>query len=329
LGAGIGYQFPIPEPVSAMLSVPAIMGFPLRAKGAQVGLLIVDDPYEGKPYDARMLNILTGIAHQTATALEAASLQSSATERERLEQELRVAHQIQATFIPDSPPNEPGWEIAAAWRAARQVSGDFYDFIPLHDGLWGMVIADVADKGMPAALFMAMCRTLLRAVAITRLSPAATLMRVNELLFNDSKSDLFVTVLYAVWDPQSGEIVYSSAGHNPPLLVSGQRRKITRLENRGIALGVIPQILLTEGAVVLKPGDALIAYTDGITEAMQADHSQWGMDRFGDAVRRAPFDSAEKVVQSILSSIDEFVGESTQSDDLTLWVLKRDATYNQ
>jgi sigma-B regulation protein RsbU (phosphoserine phosphatase) len=288
-----------------------------------VGLLVVDDPRRSS--HPRLMSILTGIAHQTATVLETAGLHASETERERLEQELEVARSIQASFIPDAPPRLPGWQVAAAWEAARQVSGDFYDFIPLRDGLWGLVIADVADKGIPAALFMAVCRTLLRAAAISRTSPADTLSRVNELLFNDARTDLFVTVFYAIWNPSTGRVVYASAGHNPPLLVHARTHEPVELRSRGIALGVIRDVQLEEHQVTLKPGDTLVAYTDGVTEAMQADLTQWGLNRFKAALGDADARSAPDMLAYLLGTIREFVGGAPQSDDLTVWLLQREA----
>jgi sigma-B regulation protein RsbU (phosphoserine phosphatase) len=202
------------------------------------------------------------------------------------------------------------------------VSGDFYDFIPLQHGLWGMLIADVADKGTPAALFMAVCRTLLRAAAVSRTSPAATLARVNELLFNDAPTDLFVTVFYAVWDPATGKIAYASGGHNPPLLVpaSGDVRE---LKCRGIALSVVPSASFDEREVTLKPGDALVAYTDGVSEAMQEDYTEYGVDRLKEAVNAARGQAAATMLDSVLVDIENFVGGAAQNDDLTLWILKR------
>ena len=321
LGAGEGYQLPVPHSIAELLPAPSVMCFPLLAKSGTVGLLIVDDPR--KSTNPRLMSILGGIAHQTATVLETAKLQVSVGERRRLEQELEVARSIQASFIPEQPPRLPGWELAAVWRAARQVSGDFYDFIPLPEGKWGLVIADVADKGTPAALFMAVCRTLLRAAAVSRTSPARTLVRVNELLFNDGRADLFVTVFYAVWDPATGAVAYASGGHNAPLLVRRDRRAIVDLRTGGIALGGIPDIELDEHSVILEPGDMLVAYTDGVTEAMQADYAEWGLDRFREALVEAPGHSAEAVLQHVLRSIDEFVAGAPQSDDLTLWILRR------
>jgi phosphoserine phosphatase RsbU/P len=323
IGAGAGHQLPVPEPLQALVDTPSILGFPLRAKQESVGVLLVDDPRRGRPLDPRLLNILTGIAHQAATSLETAVLQKSVAERERLEQELDVARSIQASFIPLSPPQSPGWDIATYWRAARQVGGDFYDFIPLRAGQWGLAIADVADKGIPAALFMAMCRTLLRASAINRISPSATLQRLNELLFNDSRSDLFVTAFYAVWNPETGEVTYASAGHNPPLLLRSDGSLI-ELHSKGIALSVVPDARIAEHKITMQPGDTLVAYTDGVTEAMQVDYTEWSMERFKESVMQHHGESPQEMMQGILSAIDSFVAGAPQSDDLTLWVLKRE-----
>jgi serine phosphatase RsbU (regulator of sigma subunit) len=322
LHAGKGQDLPLPEPLMGFLPDASVMCLPLRAKGEAVGLLVVDYPEKGE--NPRLLSILQGIAHQTATVLETAALQAIAVERERLEQELQVARTIQASFIPDSPPQVPGWQVSAIWRAARQVSGDFYDFIQLPDGCWGMVMADVADKGMPAALFMAVCRTLVRAAAVSRTSPAQTLSRVNALLFNDSRADLFVTVFYAIWNPSTGEVKYASAGHNPGLLVRGGSGEVIELRSRGLALGVIPQVELEEHSMSLEPGDALVSYTDGVTEAMQSDYTEWGLGRFKAALRSSGGLHSEAMLHLVLESIDDFVGGAPQSDDLTMWVLRRE-----
>ncbi|MBN1428764.1 MAG: GAF domain-containing protein [Anaerolineae bacterium] len=324
IGAGQGHALPIPESLANCLLASSIIGFPLRSKNELVGLLIVDDPHQGKPLEPRLFNILIGIAHQTATALDAAALQASQAERSQLEQELRVAHQIQASFIPDAPPQETGWQMTAIWRAARQVSGDFYDFIPLREELWGLVIADVADKGVPAALFMAMCRTLMRAAAINRTSPAATLTRANELIFNDSRTDLFITMLYAVWDPLTNEVVYAGAGHNPMLLIRKKKREVIELQRGGIALGIIPRVGLKEHRITMAPGDTLVAYTDGLTEAMRVNYEEWGLDRLKSTLKKVSGQSAQQIIDAVLSEVDAFVGDAPQSDDLTMWVLKRD-----
>jgi len=179
----------------------------------------------------------------------------------------------------------------------------------------------VADKGTPAALFMAVCRTLLRAAAVSQRSPARTLMQVNDLLLSDAGTDLFVTMFYAVWDPQTATVTYASGGHNPPLLVRASG-EIVELDSRGIALGVIRDIELDEYSVTLGPGDMLVAYTDGVTEAMKNNYVQWGVERFREALARAPH-GADATIQHVLHEIDQFVSGAHQSDDLTMWVLRR------
>jgi sigma-B regulation protein RsbU (phosphoserine phosphatase) len=324
LGAGEGHQLPVPEPIADLLSVSSVFCLPLNVKSGLAGLLIVDYPRTQE--NPRLLSILSGIAHQAATVLETASLQAGEAERRRLEQELEVARSIQASFIPKEAPDLPGWEFAAAWRAARQVSGDFYDFIPLPDGQWGLVIADVADKGTPAALFMAVCRTLLRAVAVNRVSPAETLKRVNQLLFNDARSDLFVTVFYAVLDPLTGYLTYASGGHNAALLVRASDRDVVTLKVDGIALGVIPRIDLDEKQVTLRPDDVLVAYTDGVTEAMQVDYTEWGVEHFCETLKRTAGRTAGGMMDAVLDAVDDFVGGAPQSDDLTIWMVRRTTT---
>lgn len=311
----------IPSALLSLVNTEHILAFPLRTRRGLVGALIVDEP-PAIPDRSRMMSILTGVAHQIASLLEAAHLQAGAVERERLEQEIAVARSIQASFIPDAAPSLEGWALAARWRAARQVSGDFYDFIPLRDGRYGLVIADVADKGFPAALFMAMCRTLLRAVAITHTDPAVTLQRVNDLLISDAASDLFVTMLYVVWNPETGQVSYGSAGHNPPLLLR-EAGGVEKLPCKGMALGIIPGITIQEFEIMLEPGDTLIAYTDGVTEAMQRDYAEYGIERFVQLVGSHKKPGADTLVDAVVADVDAFVGGAPQSDDLTIWVLQR------
>lgn len=322
--AGVGTDIPLPPPLQRVFESPALLGLPLIARGHLVGSMLVDHPALGGPIDQRRLNILSGIAHQTALALENARLQAEATAAERIERELEVARGIQTSFMPDTFPDEPGWEVAAFYRAARQVGGDFYDFFPLDDHCWALVVADVADKGVPAALFMALCRTLLRAVGSSsnRRSPAETLIRVNELLLRDTRSDLFVTIWYGLWNSETGMIRFSSAGHNPPILVRADGTS-EQLSTRGIALGVVPTIKLQEGEITLNPGDLLVAYTDGVTEALRADKAEFGVPGLQSTLVNHRHQSATDLARAVLRGVDTFVAGEPQFDDLTLIALKR------
>ncbi|MBN2470865.1 MAG: GAF domain-containing protein [Anaerolineae bacterium] len=323
LTAGTESPHAIPQPLAQHIDVARLLGLPLTAQGKLAGLMLVDDPDQPGVDDRRRLNILTGIAYQTAIAIETSRLQHVAAERQHLEHELEVAQGIQSSFLPRHAPVEPGWDVAAYYRAARMVGGDFYDFLQLPNGKWGLVVADVADKGMPAALYMALSRTLLRAVARNRDNPARTLMRVNKLLLEDTHSDLFVTMWYAIWDPTEGSFFYSSAGHNPPLLMRGSGQVTSQLKLKGIALGVLPEITLQTGRVHLHPGDILIMYTDGVTEAQNTTGSQFGVDGLENATALNNTADASTIIRGIVDALDRHTEDEPQFDDLTLVVIRR------
>ncbi len=319
--AGVGTDCPLPPALQRLFESPTLLGLPLIARGHLVGAMLVDHPALGGQIDQRRLNILSGIAHQTALALENSRLQSEATAAERIERELEVARGIQTSFLPDTFPAVAGWEVAAVYRAARQVGGDFYDFFPVDEHHWAIVVADVADKGVPAALFMALSRTLLRAVGSNRQTPSVTLSRVNDLLLRDTRSELFVTVWYGLWDAQTGKITYSSAGHNPPVIVRADG-SAQLLSIRGIALGVIPEITLQQEEVTLGPGDMLVAYTDGVTEALRSDQAEFGVVGLQSTLVNLRAKHASDIAKGVLGAVDTFAAGEPQFDDVTLIVLK-------
>lgn len=314
----------LPHWLEKVLGTKSAYTFPLNARARLVGALLVGASASVHPrsLSLRRLNILNGIAQQAATAVVNNQLYQESAERARLQQELNVAHEIQASFLPNGNPDIPGCSVASLWQAARQVSGDFYDFLQRSDGTWGIVIADVADKGVPAALFMAVSRTILRTVAFNRHDPADVLMRVNQIIDLEAQSDLFVTVFYAIWNPQNEMLTYANAGHNPPILLkkNGQPRL---LKEHGMALGVLPDIQIKEHTVRLHPGDTLILYTDGVTEAMNEDLDEFGMERLLLAARAGQTHNAAAIIQSITDNIRDHAGETPQFDDITLVVLKR------
>ncbi len=322
VACGAGAAHDMPPLLGRLFDSPAVLGLPLTAQSKLVGVMLVDHPTPGQPIDQRRLNILTGIASQTALAIETNRLQAAVAERQRLEQELEVAKNIQTSFLPDNAPSIPGWDVAAYYRAARMVGGDFYDFIQLPNNTWGLVVADVADKGMPAALYMALCRTILRATARSRTDPAVTLTRVNELLLADTRSDLFVTMWYAIWDPADGRITFSSAGHNPPLVVRDDGQATQTLRLKGIALGVLETIKLQTETIYLKPGDTLVLYTDGVTEARSKDGQQFGIHSLEESSRRCCDGSAGTIIDTIIEALDDHTGDEPPFDDLTVVVVR-------
>lgn len=321
---GTYYVIQLPGWLEKVLGTEQAFAFPLNARGQLVGAMVIGSLMEnGQSLSTRRLNILTGVAHQAATAVVNNHLYHEAAERDRLEQELDVARGIQASLIPDGNPKIPGCSVASYWLAARQVSGDFYDFIPLRDGSWGIVVADVADKGIPAALFMALCRTILRAVAISRVDPAEALIRANEIINQDTQSDLFVTIFYAIWDPEKQCICFANAGHNPPLLLrrDGSAQLLTA---HGMALGVVPEITMKSHTIKFLPGDTLLLYTDGVTEAMNEDFDEFGIGRLEQAVLKNRQRPAKLIARSITKAIRTHAGDTPQFDDITLVVVKRE-----
>jgi phosphoserine phosphatase RsbU/P len=316
------YTVRLPPWLQTALESKTAYAIPLNARGRLVGNMMVGPPANGRPLTGRRLNILTGIAQQAAIAVVNDHLYRESAERDRMDQELNVARSIQASLMPDGNPQMPGCDVASYWQAARQVSGDFYDFMALANGCWGIAVADVADKGVPAALFMALSRTILRTVAFNRPRPAEVLERTNQIIFNDSQSGLFVTLFYAVWDPETETLTYANAGHNPPLLLHRNGR-CSSLDTDGMALGVLEQVEIGEKKVRLQSGDTVIFYTDGVTEALNEDQDEFGVERLTLTAARARRSEAAGIMAAITNAIQDHAGDTPQFDDITLVVLKR------
>jgi serine phosphatase RsbU (regulator of sigma subunit)/putative methionine-R-sulfoxide reductase with GAF domain len=300
-----------------------LLTVPLLIKNDIFGILLVEEAPGGLRFRARRLDIINGIAQQAALAVQNDRLQGEKVLRERFETEAQLARQIQQTFIPETMPPLSGWDLAARWRTARQVGGDFYDVLEFPDGRIGLFIADVADKGMPAALFMALTRTLVRAAVTETESPAAALRRVNDLLIPDTQQGMFVTAVYAVLYPESGKLVYANAGHNPPLWVT-QDNEVERLTRTGMALGVIEGEQIEDRSITLAEGDCLLLYTDGLNESFSPDGDIFGEERIIASLQDGKSKSAERILQGIETDLDEFVGDEEQSDDLTMLLLCRE-----
>jgi serine phosphatase RsbU (regulator of sigma subunit) len=301
----------------------SLLAVPLSVKGEVLGVMVLKEADTSHRSRERRLEIITGIGHQAALAVQSDRLQQEMAEREQLERELQLAHDIQQTFMPSQSPDLRGWELAFAWCAARQVAGDFYDFFQLPDRRLGLVIADVADKGMPAALFMALTRTLMRAAALEEASPAAALARVNDLLVPDAQQGMFVTVVYAVLSLETGELTYANAGHNLPLLSRSRTGQLEQLDKGGMALGVLEGVRPEERVVSLEPGDCLVFYTDGVTEAFSAQGDVYGEERLRAAIQSAGSGSAQAMLDAVDASVVAFIGDATHSDDRTVMALHR------
>jgi sigma-B regulation protein RsbU (phosphoserine phosphatase) len=301
----------------------SLLAVPLSVKGDVLGVMLVEEAPTARRFYERRLEIIAGIAQQVAMAVQNDRLQQETAGRERLERELQLAREIQLTFMPSQLPHLPGWELAVMCQPARQVGGDFYDLFELPGGRLGLVIADVADKGMPAALFMALTRALVRAAALEEESPSAALARVNDLLVPDAQHGMFVTAIYAVLTLETGRLVYANAGHNPPLWLQACGQALERLERGGMALGVLEGVKIEERSITLGLCDCLTLYTDGITDAFSPQGSLYGEERLRLTIQSSNADSAQAMLNAIESSVTAFAGDDPPSDDMTLMVLRR------
>ena len=312
----------LPADLAEAWQMSSVLLLPMMMRGTFLGTLCVDAPSES---DSRREALLTGIAHQAALAIESVQIESERDLRARLDQELNIGRTIQASLLPHSAPQVPGFDLAALWRPALQVAGDFYDFIPLLDERRGIVVADVSDKGVPAAIYMTLARTIIRSIGLgraTRRTPHQVLERANEIILADASTDMFVTAFYAVLDPASRTLRYAVAGHCPPLLLRAVDCSSEWLQGKGIALGVLESIELEEREISLETGDVVVFYTDGVTEAANADYELFGADRLRDAVCEANGQSARALLEHIVHAVDTFVGRQEQVDDLTIVVLR-------
>jgi serine phosphatase RsbU (regulator of sigma subunit) len=276
---------------------------------------------------AELLPAIQSLGAQIATTLLSAENYNKALAHERVMQELALAGEIQASFLPDEVPEIPGWQLAAMLEPARETSGDFFDVIPLPNGHWGLVVADVADKGLGAALYMALSRTLIRTYAAQYdANPDRALAAANRRILEDTYTSLFVTVFYGILDPASGALNYCNAGHNPPYLLSSHDgRGVQTLARTGIPLGLFDDKPWTHHTIQLAPGDTLVLYTDGITEAQDEGRAMFGDERLIQVAQANVGCPAHDIQKALLDGVHTFVGGAPQHDDMTLLVLVRDS----
>ncbi len=297
---------------------------PLLVETQPIGALVIDARRPRK-LDEAELRFLRLMANQAALAIEKARLHERELLQQQLERELEVGRDIQMSLLPESCPSISGWDMATYYEAARVVGGDFYDFfdLPGNPLQLGLTIGDVAGKGVPAALLMALCRTIMRTTALDNSSPAAVLRRANEMIVHDNRSDLFLTALYARLEPETGRLTYASAGHNRPLWLQAASSQVQELDARGMFLGSTWSGWFQEAVVDIAPGDMIVFYTDGITEAMDGDLCPFGEGRLQAAVAAHGAGDAQQMVDAILAQVRSFTGERPLSDDMTLVVLRR------
>jgi serine phosphatase RsbU (regulator of sigma subunit) len=299
---------------------------PLRAAGEQLGTLELGYGGGRTRTSEEQKRTLGSFADQVAIAVHNMLLLRRTDEAlTRKMAEISVGREIQLSLLPKTLPVVPGWEFAAVYQAARTVGGDFYDFcdLPGSPPRLGIVIADVADKGVPAALFMALSRTIIRSVALSGRGPSAVLTRANQLILGDSQAELFLTAIYTIIETSTGRIMYCNAGHNRPMIYRAKTGTLSELTQRGIILGAFEEITLHDDRLDLDAGDVLLLYTDGITDALNAEGEDFGEQRLQQVVAAHARGSAEEILWAITGALSGFIGETEQADDVTSVVVKR------
>ena len=310
-----------------MRAAGIVLVVPLVTSGELIGLLNLGPRLSERGYSSDDRQLLDTLAGYAAPAMRVGQLvrqqENQARERERIEQELKVAQLIQQQFLPKSVPDLPTWHLAAFYRPARTVGGDFYDFLELPDGRVLVVVGDVTDKGVPAALVMASTHALLRSKAPSLLSPGAILAAVNDLLCEDIPAHMFVTCLVMVVEPATGAIEFANAGHNLPYLRGADG--VRELRATGMPLGLMPGMSYEPSTAVMQPGECLLLHSDGLAEAHNLKREMFGFPRLAEIVSRPV--SGERLIDTCMSELEHFTGPGVeQEDDITLVTLERRAS---
>lgn len=300
---------------------------PLSCGDRHLGILAVTSPKDRDRFDENDFEVFRSLAEQSAYALSNALVRQEAKAKQQIDAELRAASAIQRILLPDQDPKLCGYTVAGQNIPARILSGDFYDYIDLEGGRLGLVIADVSGKGTAAALISAMCRAVMRTIAPRETSPAAVLSKVNRQLFPDIREDMFITMAYLVLDPASGSVAYARAGHTAPLVWRAASGSVESLATPGMAVGIdkgeVFDRLARDVTITLDPGDTLLLYTDGISEATDNKELMFGEERIERALAlRAP-GGPRSVVQGLLQELDVFVGGQRSLDDITLIAVQK------
>lgn len=299
-------------------------------RGQPVGGIYIELQTLVQPWDmpslVRLFPAVNALAAQIASAINQADIYQEALDLQRTAQELRLAGEIQASFFPDTFPVAEGWEFAVTVLPARETSGDFFDFIPLDNGKVGILIADVTDKGVGPALFMALSRTLIRTYAIEyEFDPDIVFFAANGRILKDSRARLFVTAFFGILDQETGTFTYSNAGHNPPYLLRKNGEEPLPLSVTGMPIGIDEDTLWGKATVQIEPGDVLVLYTDGIPDAQNSDGEFFREERLLEVARaNANCSSAHELQTIIIEAVQAFIGDAAQFDDITLVVLGRD-----
>jgi sigma-B regulation protein RsbU (phosphoserine phosphatase) len=308
------------------LQTTTYVAVPLHYREEQLGVLALANRDEGKTFSTADFELLQSVADQAAYSLQHAQIYSQLTEKKRLDHDIAVAREIQRILLPSKAPNVEGFNCAALNIPAQQVSGDYFDFIQVDAQRWGVAVADVSGKGVPASLIMAMCRSVLRSKAAGNQSPAQVLREVNRLLYPDMQEDMFITMIYLIMD-SSGKLTLARAGHESALWCKNHFKQIETIDAPGMALGIdsgdIFDEVIKDVTVELSPLDTVVVYTDGINEALDDEGNEFGQEQLKDVLREAGPQSVDFLVKTIVDRVQHFSSGHPQNDDITLAAVQR------
>jgi len=309
-----------------LLRVRSLLAVPMRFRGHIMGVLVTVNRVDGSPFTESDLSRLQALADQASVSAHYSILHSDLDAKKRMDHDLSIARHVQRMLLPRKVPDISSIEMAAFNLPALEIGGDYYDFLRLDDRHLGIAIADVSGKGIGGALVMSVYRSVLRAHASDGASPAAVLREVHRALRDDLYEDMFVTALYLVLDTVTGEMRVARAGHEAPILRHAADNSLSRIESEGLAIGLADDSVfdeaLSEVTVNLQPGDTVVLYTDGITEAMNAQGEEWGLERLIEALRQAPPGDANAILNHVRTAVMTFVGDTPPYDDMTMVLLR-------
>jgi len=314
-------------PTGKRMSLSSLIATPLVARGNVLGVLAVGRTRPDSLFRERDAQRLRALAEQAAVAIDLARLANEMGQQHQLRQELQLAREFQMMLLPKDSPRLYGMELAAYCQPALEIGGDFYDFIPLEKGRMGLVVADVSGKGIPGALIMATARSALRSEARRSMSPREVLSRVNEQILRDTKSNVFITMIYGVLDPNAHTFTYCRAGHEPVLLIPENGNTLP--SPTGMALGLVGAELfdqLEEQTLTLSSGQGLLIYTDGVVESVNKNGLQYGRARLSQTAASLPCAICwSEKLQHLVDDVHQFESGTSQQDDMTLLAIARDA----
>ncbi|MDQ6809016.1 MAG: SpoIIE family protein phosphatase [Verrucomicrobiota bacterium] len=315
------------QPTGSVHTATSALVTPLLYGKQNMGVLALANGAKNSAFSASDFVVFKSIAEQSAFALYNAIIYSEANEKKRLDHDLEIARDIQRILLPAQAPVVPGFEISGLNIPARQVSGDYFDYVTVDEERLGVAIADVSGKGVPASIIMAICRSVLRSQATRNSSPADVLRNVNRQLYPDIKEDMFISMAYVILDHARNEILLARAGHDAPLLYQESTRTVTPVKPPGMVVGIdsgsVFDRITSDHTVRLERGDCLFLYTDGITEALDCDGAEFGMERMVEALRTNATNGATALIDRLIEELRTFVGTQAQNDDITLIVIRK------